>query len=178
MLQHTREIVILTGPPGSGKTTTARSLATLPGSTKVHLHADDFWHCIRHGALSPYRPAAHVQNGVVMGVLANAAAGYAGGDMLAIVDGIIGPWFLSPFRALPLPVHYIVLRPPLADAIQRCRQRGGDTLTDAATITALHGQFAALGALENHVLDIAGYDARRTLDAVIQAIAGGAFRLR
>lgn len=43
--------------------------------------------------------------------------------------GIVGPWFLSPFRALPEPVHYIILRPVLDVAIERCRLRGGDTLS-------------------------------------------------
>lgn len=36
-------ILLLSGHPGSGKTTTAEALAHLPGVPKVHLHSDDFW---------------------------------------------------------------------------------------------------------------------------------------
>src|SRR3712207_5224908 len=80
------EVLILTGAPGSGKTTTAKALAQQAGSPKVHLHSDDFWHFIKHGAIAPYLPEAHEQNKVVIDVLAKAAAGYAKGGYLVIVD--------------------------------------------------------------------------------------------
>jgi hypothetical protein len=83
MVDLAGEILILTGPPGSGKTTTAEALAHLPGSSKVHLHSDDFWGYIKHGMIPPYLPEAHAQNGVVMDVLARVMEGYArGGDTL------------------------------------------------------------------------------------------------
>jgi len=171
------EILILTGPPGAGKTTTAAALAASGGSPKVHLHADDFWHFIKHGAIQPYLPEAHGQNAVVLDVLANAAAGYARGGYFVIVDGIVGPWFLAAFAAISPPVHYIVLRPPLQAAIERCRTRGGQTLSDPGPITALHQQFCALGPLERHVLATAGEDREDVLARVTAALDSDEFRL-
>lgn len=177
MLDLSGEILILTGPPGSGKTTAAKALAAQPGASKVHLHADDFWHFIKHGAIAPYLPESHRQNETVINVLAQAAEGYAAGGFFVIVDGIIGPWFLQPFRQLRAPRHYIVLVPSLDEAIARCRLRGGETLSDPEPITALHQQFAARGDLDAHRLPIAGLSPQAAFDTIVSAVTSGAFRL-
>jgi cytidylate kinase len=44
------DVIILTGPPGAGKSTTARALGT-SFSRSVHLHTDDFWHYMVHGVV-------------------------------------------------------------------------------------------------------------------------------
>jgi adenylate kinase family enzyme len=168
-------LLILTGPPGSGKTTIAHGLAKQPGSPKVHLHADDFWHFIKHGSIAPYLPEAHEQNRVVVDVLAKVAEGYAKGGYFIILDGIIGPWFLQPFKKLDVKLHYIVLRPPLEVAIQRCRERGGDTLTDPTTITALHQQLSSLGELERYALRTEGQSRDEMLSEITKAVHSGAF---
>ena len=167
----------MTGPPGAGKSTTARSLVMASGGSAVHLHSDDFWHFIKKGAIPPYLPEAHKQNEIVMAVLAQAADGYARGNYFVIVDGIIGPWFLDAFRSLERPMHYIVLRPTVEDAIERCQLRGGNTLSDPEPIRALHKQFSALGRLERYVIDTAGHSPDATFTAVCAALASGRFRL-
>lgn len=171
------EILILTGPPGSGKTTAGNLITQLPGCPKVHLHADDFWRFIKAGSIPPWQSEAHTQNATVIEVLANAAAGYAGGGCFVLVDGIIGPWFLDAFRSLDVAPHYIVLRPDLAEAIRRCQERGGDTLSDPVPISALHRQFGNLGALEHHALSVTGLSVGQTCDAIGRAVESGRFRL-
>jgi len=170
-------ILILTGSPGAGKSTAARSLVAASDAPAVHLHSDDFWHFIKKGAIPPYLRESRKQNEVVMAVLAKAAEGYAQGGYFVVVDGIVGPWFIHPFRRLKQPLHYIVLRPALEAAIERCRLRGGDTLTDPEPISALHKQFSMLGEYENHVIETVGHSPEETLASVHAGLVSGRFRL-
>lgn len=175
-LEFGGHILLLSGPPGAGKTTLARALAALPGSAKAHLHGDDFWHALGHGAIAPYRPEAHAQNAAVIEALAAAAQGYAGGGLFVVVDGVIGPWFLAPFRRLAAPVHYLVLQPPLQAAIERCGARGHG-LSDAQTIAALHRQLSDLGRWQPHALPTGEAGADEILASILRALSAGAHRL-
>jgi gluconate kinase len=174
-------VVIITGPPGAGKTTVAGAVAARSARPAVHLHSDDFYRYIRSGYVEPYLPQAHEQNGVVVGVLADAALGYAAGGYLVLLDGIIGPWFLGPFRdrgrRAGVPLHYLVLRPDLGHTLRRARGRSERQLHESGPIRGLHQQFSHLGELEGHVLDTSALSAEQTIEAAEAALAAGRLRL-
>ncbi len=67
---RTAEVLILTGPPGAGKSTVADALVRAFGSPAVHLDSDAFWHFIKQGWIAPYLSEAQAQNQVVIEVLA------------------------------------------------------------------------------------------------------------
>lgn len=171
-------ILILSGSPGAGKTTTAESLARFPGPTpKVHIHSDDFWGYIKHGVIAPWLPEADAQNKMIMEIAAGVANRYAEGGYFVAFDGVIGPWSLPAYLALDVPMHYILLRPSVEESMDRCEVRGGDSLSDRAVVADIYRMFEDLGPYQRHVLPTIGLDPAQTQDAVIAAMHSGEYRL-
>ncbi|GAB3138414.1 AAA family ATPase [Amycolatopsis stemonae] len=163
-------LLILTGPPGAGKSTVARLVAEGAPRPAVHLHTDSFYVSIRTGFVAPYLPEAARQNDVVLGVIAEAACGYARGGYDVVIDGVVGPWALPPFRHAAkrdgLDLFYVVLRPSLEVTLARGTAREAPELTDVEPLTGMHGAFTGLGELERNVLDTTEQSIEETACAV------------
>jgi predicted kinase len=170
-------VLILTGPPGAGKTTVARLLAK-SSPRAAHVESDSFFHFIGSGYIEPWKTEAHEQNVVVMRIVAAAAAGYADAGYFTIVDGIVSPrWFFEPMRdALQAAGHtvaYAVLRPPVAVCASRAASREGTRLADPEIVRKLWAEFAELGALESHAVTAPPASAEASVTEVERRLHSG-----
>ena len=172
-------IVVITGSPGTGKSTTASLVAKESDMDRsVHMHTDDFYHYLSKGAIPPHLPESNEQNLVVIEAFLEAAKRYARGGYDVIVDGIIGPWFLKPWQSLVrehYEVHYIILRASKEETLKRAVERSKlDRKTNIELVETMWEQFCNLGIYESNVIDTTTYSIQETVSAVQEKIASKA----
>ena len=172
-------IILITGSPGTGKTTTASAVAKESDLEKsVHMHTDDFYHYLSKGAIPPHLPESNEQNLIVIEAFLEAAKRYARGGYDVIVDGIIGPRFLKPWQSLVrehYEVHYIILRASKEETLKRAVERSKlDRKTNIELVETMWEQFCNLGIYESNVIDTTTYSIQETVSAVQEKIASRA----
>lgn len=135
-------LVVVTGPPGSGKSTVSEALADR-WEPSVLVEGDAFFAFLRRGYVPPWLPEAHAQNDITVRAAAAAAGRFAAGGMTVVHDGVIGPWFLPTFAALTgLDVlDYVVLLPPVETCLHRVATRTGHGFTDLDAARHMHEDF-------------------------------------
>lgn len=173
-------IILLTGPPGAGKTTVAPLLcANAPGPLAVHLETDSFYRSIRKGWLAPWTPESHDQNQVMAAAMLRTAVTYAQGGYEVITDGIITDWvkqvFVNGAREAGVALDFIVLIPDQPIAAERGRTRTADPIPDYSPHVKLYSQFAAEDAA--HAVDTGDVAPAALAASLREGIEAGRFAL-
>lgn len=177
MTELTGAVVVVTGPPGAGKSTASGRLVTL-ADRGVLIEGDAFFTSVKAGWVEPWLPESANQNGTVIDALGAAASRYARGGYAVFVEGIVGPWFLERFRAeISGSLHYVVIRPNRNAAFARAIARPETQLTERAPITKMYDEFESLGVYERCVIDNSMQTLEETVSDVARGLAEGRFRV-
>jgi predicted ABC-type ATPase len=172
-------LLVVTGPPGAGKSTVARLIAERFESS-VLVEGDAFFAFLCAGAIEPWLTESHAQNGVVTDAAAAATASFVTGGYDTVYDGVMGPWFLPAFaRRLGLAeLDYVVLLPSEEECAERVRSRVGHGFSDDAAARFMHGQFSADRPASGQVVESDRLDADAIAAEVIRRRAAGDLRVR
>ncbi len=151
------DLIVVTGPPGAGKTTVARALVA-GFELSALIAGDDFFAFVDRGFVPPWTPEAHQQNDIVIQAAPAAAGRFVAGGYAVVYDGVVGPWFLETFTAwtglndLQYLVKYLVLLPSEQRCLERVQARIGHGFTDLDATRHMHRQFAEAGVDPRHVM--------------------------
>jgi predicted ABC-type ATPase len=167
------ELVVVTGPPGAGKSTVAALLVDMYEPSAL-VAGDHFFGFLARGSIWPWLAEAHEQNDVVLAAAAAAAGRLAGGGITVVYDGVLGPWSLSAFLSTTelTHLHYVALLPSEECCIARVRTRVGHGFTDVAATRHMYRQFADAGIDARHLVRDPD-DPQATAEAIREAVARG-----
>lgn len=148
------ELLIITGPPGAGKSTVA-ALVAERFEPSVLVQGDVFFGFVARGYIEPWLPESHEQNRVVTEATARATSVFARGGFTTIFDGMVGPWFLPTFLRVAevTDVHYAVLLPSVETCVARVLGRTDHGFREEAVTRQMHASFTDGGVDPRSLID-------------------------
>jgi cytidylate kinase len=171
-------LVLVTGPPGAGKSVVSRALADRFNPSVLE-EGDAFFAFLASGRIEPWLPESEAQNDVVIRAAASAAGEYVRGGYTTIFDGVIGPWFLPTFADVAGldSLDYVMLLPSADRCVDRVRTRLGHSFSDEAATRKMHHEFAASTIDARHVLVEPPEGVGAACDLIIAGLTSGVFTL-
>jgi len=175
----TGKLLVITGPPGAGKTTISSIIAS-QADPSAHVEGDAFYTFLRNGYIPPWTPESNDQNHMVVRATTLAAATFAASDRLTVLDGVFGPWFIELVKETAASagvsdIHYGILMADLDTCLGRFEGRHGDD-APLDMVRKMHGEFSDLGNYAGHVVQ-SGETAELTALELAQRFAAGELAL-
>jgi chloramphenicol 3-O-phosphotransferase len=175
-------IIIISGSPGTGKTSISRKLAEKSTyACSVHLHTDDFYGYIKKGYTAPWENGSGDQNEIVMEIIAESAEIFCKNGYDVYVDGVIGPWFIEPWIDISkkdIDVRYIVLLPDKQTTIERAFSRQKISFDLKKDIVEnLWNTFSNINDYRNHIVDTTAQTIDESVIVIQEMLENGAFRM-
>ncbi len=149
----------------------------LPESVLVE--GDRFFGFLANGAIEPWLPEAHHQNGVVTEAAAVAAGRFAA-DYDVVYDGVVGPWFLPTFATATglVELDYVLILPSVDQCVARVQSRSGHGFTDEGATRKMHHEFRQANIDRRHVIPGHRSDPEHTASEIQNAQQAGRLRHR
>lgn len=167
-------LLVVTGPPGSGKSTVSKALAEQTGPSAL-IEGDQFFAFLARDAIEPWLPESHEQNRVVVSAAAAATGRFAEGGFFTVYDGVVGPWFLHVFGSATglAGLDYVILMPSADTCVERMLTRTGHGFRDEAAARKMHDEFADATVAPRHMLTTGSETVAEIVDRINVAREAG-----
>ena len=167
-------LLVVTGPPGAGKSIAARAIAARLSRSSV-VAADDFFSFLASNRIDPWLPEAGAQNEAVTRAAAAAAGRLVAEGFAVVYDGVVLPGFLGEFAAASglATLDYAVLLPSVDECLRRVAARSGHGFTDAPATRRMHAAFVTGRVAARHIVRDPPADPEALAGRILATAAAG-----
>jgi chloramphenicol 3-O-phosphotransferase len=162
------QILILTGPPGAGKSSVAEALADRYDRV-AHVDVDTLRHFITPtGYRSPGKPGFERQQALAIRNACDLARNFMAERFAVIIDDVVGgreqlERYMEGLKDAGVALHYVRLMPSLAVCHERNKGRRADRVADER-LELLYREFEGAGDMPGSVIDSSAMTVEATAD--------------
>jgi cytidylate kinase len=170
------ELVVITGPPGAGKSSVSEILAHQRRPSAL-VTGDSFFAMIKQGYILPWLPEARHQNSVIIEAAA-AAAGRLSEIGFVVYDGVLGPWFFAHLCTSGGvgPAALRDLATTTAVCLERVRTRSDHAFADLPATRRMYEQFATADIETRHLITEPRTDPAQLVELITRRLGRDEFR--